>query len=73
MLFPIKAAIRFENQAQFHPRKFLLAFAEKFSDNDGNIFEQSRVVDIEEDGSGYVVITNQGKKVQAEKLIIASH
>ena len=71
--FPVKAAVRFDNQAQFHPRKFLLALAKNFTNNGGNIFEQSRVVDIEEDQGNYVIITNQGKKVTAKKLIIASH
>lgn len=70
--FSIKAAVRFDNQAQFHPRKFLLALAEKISDNGCKIFEQSRVVNIEED-SRYVLITDQGKKITAEKVIIASH
>lgn len=70
--FPVKAAVRFDGQAQFHPRKFLLPLAEKFTSNGGQIFEQSRVVDIEEDGK-YILITKQGKKLTAEKLIIASH
>jgi len=70
--FPVKAAIRFDNQAQFHPRKFLLPLAEKITKSGCQIFEQSRVVDIEED-NGYVLLTRQGKKVAAEKLIIASH
>ena len=71
--FPIKAAVRFDNQAQFHPRKFLLALAKNYINSGGNIFEQSRVVDIEEAQGAYVIITSQGKKVTAEKLIIASH
>lgn len=70
--FPIKAAVRFDNQAQFHPRKFLLPLAEKIASNGSQIFEQSRIVNFEED-SNYVLITNQGKKVIAEKVIIASH
>jgi len=70
--FPIKAAVRFDNQAQFHPRKFLLPLAEKITSNGGKIFEQSRIVDIEED-SKYLLITKHGKKVTAEKVIIASH
>lgn len=70
--FPIKAAVRFDNQAQFHPRKFLLALAKKITDRGCKIFEQSRVVDIEE-GNNYVLITAQGKKVTADKVIIASH
>lgn len=70
--FRIKAAVRFDNQAQFHPRKFLLALAGKITGNGGQIFEQTRVADIDEGGS-YVLITGQGNKVTAEKVIIASH
>lgn len=70
--FKIKAAVRFDNQAQFHPLKCLLPLAEIFVSKGGQIFEQSRVVNIEEDGN-YILITNQGKKITAEKVIIASH
>ncbi|NLM57539.1 MAG: FAD-dependent oxidoreductase [Clostridium sp.] len=70
--FPIKAAVRFDNQAQFHPLKFLLPLAKEITASGNQIFEQSRIVDIE-DGSNYVLITNQGKKVTAEKIIVASH
>ncbi|MDD2233511.1 MAG: FAD-dependent oxidoreductase [Desulfitobacteriaceae bacterium] len=70
--FPIKAAVRFDHQAQFHPRKFLLPLANEYMNSGGKIFEQSRVVDIEKEGP-YVIITNSGNKVTAEKLIIASH
>ncbi|NLP14120.1 MAG: FAD-dependent oxidoreductase [Clostridium sp.] len=72
LAFPIKAAVRFDNQAQFHPRKFLLPLAKEITKSGNQIFEQSRVVDIE-DSSNYVLITNQGKKVTAQKIIIASH
>jgi glycine/D-amino acid oxidase-like deaminating enzyme/nitrite reductase/ring-hydroxylating ferredoxin subunit len=70
--FPVKAAVRFDNQAQFHPRKFLLPLADEYMNSGGKIFELSRVVDIENDGP-YVIITHSGNKVTAEKLIIASH
>lgn len=70
--FKIKAAIRFDDQAQFHPRKCLLPLTEIFTRDGGHIFEQSRVVNIEEDGA-YAVITDQGRRITAEKVIIASH
>ncbi|MDF2590882.1 MAG: dependent oxidoreductase, partial [Clostridia bacterium] len=70
--FPIKAAVRFENQAQFHPRKYLLALAKEITNKGVRIFEQTRAVDIEENGA-YVVTTHEGKKVTAGKVIIASH
>lgn len=70
--YSIKAAVRFGDQAQFHPRKFLIALAQMITQKGVQIFEQSRVVDIEEDGH-YVLMTHQGKKITAEKVIIASH
>jgi len=70
--FPIKAAVRFDNQAQFHPRKFLLPLADKIISSGNNIFEQSSIIDIEENGK-YTLITSHGRKVTTEKIIIASH
>lgn len=70
--FPIKAAVRFDNQARFHPRKFLLPLAEIIVKSGSSIFEQSRIVRIEENEK-YTIISNNGKKVTAEKIIIASH
>lgn len=69
---PIKAAVRFENQAQFHPRKYLLPLAVEVVNMGGSIYEQSRVIDIEENHK-YILTTKQGKKVTADKVIIASH
>jgi glycine/D-amino acid oxidase-like deaminating enzyme/nitrite reductase/ring-hydroxylating ferredoxin subunit len=68
----IKAAVRFDKQAQFHPLKFLIPLAKKITNNGGQIFEHSRIVNIEEDNK-YILTTSQGKKVTAEKVIIASH
>lgn len=68
----IKAAVRFDNQAQFHPLKYLLALAETIPDKGCHIFEQTRAIDIEE-GGNYVITTTQEKKVTAKKIIIASH
>lgn len=68
----IKAAVRFDNQAQFHPHKYLLALIKELTGKGGTIYEQSRVVEIEE-SSPCVIKTNKNKKVTAEKVIIASH
>jgi glycine/D-amino acid oxidase-like deaminating enzyme len=43
---PIKGAIRFADQAQFHPRKFLLGVAEQLVKNGARIYEQTEVKDI---------------------------
>ncbi|MGI6065750.1 MAG: FAD-dependent oxidoreductase [Bacillota bacterium] len=71
--FSIKGAMRFDDQAQFHPRKYLLDLAKIITKDGCRIFEQSRVIDIDEESGNYIITTDQGKKVTAEKLIIASH
>lgn len=69
--FPVKAAVRFDNQAQFHPRKYLLALAQEIPGDGSHIFEETRVVDLEE-GEPCVVTTEQGS-LTASDVIIASH
>lgn len=70
----IKAGIRFNNQAQFHPRKYLLAVAKHITDHGCSIYEQSKVVDLEDNaGSFYTLKTGNGSKVKAQTVIIASH
>jgi glycine/D-amino acid oxidase-like deaminating enzyme/nitrite reductase/ring-hydroxylating ferredoxin subunit len=68
----IKAAVKFDNQAQFHPLKYLLSIAKEIPGDGSNIFEFTKVVDIE-DGEPSTVITSSGNKVTASKVIIASH
>lgn len=71
----IKAGVKFDNQAQFHPRKFLLPLADLIQKSGVSIYEDTRVLRMEEDeASGhYILSTDQTKKVRAKKVIIASH
>ncbi|MCR3923029.1 MAG: FAD-dependent oxidoreductase [Firmicutes bacterium] len=68
----IKAALCFAQQAQFHPRKYLLSLALDIPGNGSYIFEQSRIVDID-DKKKYVLKTSAGHRLNADKVIIASH
>lgn len=70
--FKIKAAVRFDDQAKFHPLKYLLALSKNIPGDGSYIFEQTRAVDIEKHDKLAVVCEN-GKKVTAKKIIIASH
>ena len=70
--FEVKAAQRFDNQAQFHPGKFLSALAAGIPGGGSHIFEQTRAVEFLE-GTPFTVIAANGFKVIAEKVIIASH
>lgn len=70
--FGIKAAECFADQAQFHPRKYILALAKDIPGDGSEIFEKTRAIDFHENKS-CTVITENGYKVFADKMIIASH
>ncbi|NLY38847.1 MAG: FAD-dependent oxidoreductase [Firmicutes bacterium] len=70
--FKIKAAERFDHQAQFHPLKYLLALAREIPGDGSYIFERTRAIDFHE-GSTCTVITKEGFKVKADVVIIATH
>lgn len=70
--FPVKAAMRFDNQAQFHCLKFLKELARHIPSRDSYIFENTKAINIEE-GSPLTVVTETGKKVRASHIVIATH
>ncbi|MDF2540741.1 MAG: hypothetical protein K0S47_459 [Herbinix sp.] len=62
--FEVKAAARFDRQAQFHPLKFLDSVAKKLT-----IYEHTRVTQILDDG---IIVTEHGR-VKAKSIVIATH
>jgi glycine/D-amino acid oxidase-like deaminating enzyme/nitrite reductase/ring-hydroxylating ferredoxin subunit len=70
--FPVAGAVRVANQAQFHPRRYLLALAEDLVRNGGRIFERSRAVGLDEDEPCRVT-TEQGATVTARDVVVATH
>ncbi|NMC56269.1 MAG: FAD-dependent oxidoreductase [Eubacteriaceae bacterium] len=69
----IKAAVRYDNQAKFHPRKFLLPLADIITKSGSQIFEQTRIVDLEHENNTYYLKTIDNLQITADKVIIASH
>ncbi|MHC1685918.1 MAG: FAD-dependent oxidoreductase [Clostridiaceae bacterium] len=69
---PVKGALRFDNQAQFHPRKYLLKIAENIPGDGSEIYEHSHVVDVTIDNL-FTLVTDTGFKVKASKVVLASH
>lgn len=61
--FQTAGAIRFKNQAQFHPLKFLAATAQGL-----HIYENTRVREL----VGYTAVTNHGK-ITADNIIVTTH
>ncbi|MDS0261304.1 FAD-dependent oxidoreductase [Haloarcula sp. S1CR25-12] len=69
--YEVNAAVRFDDQAYFHPRKYLLELARGVADGDGHVFEETTVDDVE-DGSPCQVSTDRGT-VRADDVVVASH
>ena len=69
--WPVKAAVRFDDQAQFHPRRYCLALARLIDADGSRVFERTRAVDVE-DGSPCVVKTERDD-VRAAYVVLATH
>ncbi|PYG86618.1 glycine/D-amino acid oxidase-like deaminating enzyme [Ruminiclostridium sufflavum DSM 19573] len=67
----IEGAICFDNQAQFHPRKYLLALAESFVKKGGQIFENTAAMDIHH-SDHCVTSLKTGFKITSSKVIVAT-
>lgn len=69
--FPIAGAIKLDNQAQFHIRKYLLHLAHLIAGEGSYIFENTRVQTATEDDICQV-ISDRGT-VKAQDVIVATH
>ncbi|MEV8593203.1 FAD-dependent oxidoreductase [Streptomyces sp. NPDC052012] len=70
--FPVAGAVEVTGQAQFHPRKYLLALAGDLLAHGGSIFEDTTVLGLEE-GSPCRVSTATGATVTARDVVVATH
>jgi glycine/D-amino acid oxidase-like deaminating enzyme/nitrite reductase/ring-hydroxylating ferredoxin subunit len=68
--FPTAAALRFPGQAQFHIRRFLEPFVQSIPGNGSAIYENTRVVDVDE-GDPCEVRTERGT-VRARFVVLAT-
>jgi glycine/D-amino acid oxidase-like deaminating enzyme/nitrite reductase/ring-hydroxylating ferredoxin subunit len=69
--FPITGAIKFDHQAQFHVRKYLLHLAKQIAGDGSYVFEHTRVETVEE-GAPCQVITKQGV-IHASDVIVTTN
>lgn len=69
--FQTFGAIRYENQAQFHPRKYLLGLANAFLSRGGQIYDQT-LVEKYEDGSPCTLVTSRGE-FEADHVLLAAN
>lgn len=62
--------VRFENQAKFHPRKYLRAVVEAIRAKGGFIFENTNYEAVEEDP---FAVRADGKRILCKYVVIATH
>jgi glycine/D-amino acid oxidase-like deaminating enzyme/nitrite reductase/ring-hydroxylating ferredoxin subunit len=68
--YEVAGAVRFDNQAQFHPRAYCLGLARAVTERGGLIFEHTRAVDV--DGAERTVATTRGR-VRGDAVVVATH
>lgn len=69
--YSVAGAIRVEEQAQFHPRRYLLHLANRLVADGSQIFERTRVMDLEEGKP--CRLTAEGGTVTAHAVVVATH
>jgi glycine/D-amino acid oxidase-like deaminating enzyme/nitrite reductase/ring-hydroxylating ferredoxin subunit len=69
--FPVEAALRLENQAQFHPRKYLLALAATVQGDGSHVFEHSRVQGVKHGEP--CEVTTERATIRARDVVLATH
>lgn len=70
--FPIYAGLTIKNQYKFNPLKYLFSLANILINNNVQIYENVRAIDIISNKKPYDVITDMGH-IYADKIIVASH
>ncbi len=68
----IQGAIEFKNQGMFNPKKYGIELCRVILSNKGQIYEESKVIDIKKENENFLVSTDR-HTVTAKYLVIASH
>ncbi|MCW2999273.1 MAG: iron-sulfur binding oxidoreductase [Solirubrobacterales bacterium] len=70
--FAVRQAVVLGDQAEFHPRRYLLALAERFVAAGGRIAEGTQATKVHEDDEAPVVVTDHAQ-VSARHVVVATH
>jgi glycine/D-amino acid oxidase-like deaminating enzyme/nitrite reductase/ring-hydroxylating ferredoxin subunit len=69
--YPVAGAIRYDGQARFHPRRYLLHLAQGIEGDGSSVLEYTRALDVDE-GDPCVVTTTRGV-IRARDVVVATH
>ena len=67
--YDLGPSLRFPNQAQFHPLKYLAGLVRSILNNNGNIFTETHVQEVSNNG----IKTSDGFQVDAKQIVIATN
>jgi len=70
--FSAKGAIKFPNQAQFNPLKYVYGLLNKITENKGEIYENTKVYDVKKEKDMYITYTEE-YNVTSKYVVLASH
>jgi len=70
--FAVRRAVILRDQAEFHPRRYLLGLAEQFVRDGGRVYESTRATGVAEHGTAPIVRTTGGD-IQARHVVVATH
>lgn len=68
--YEVRAAVRLDDQAQFHPRKYCLGLARAVEAAGGSIFPHTRALAVDDDAGR--VTTDRGE-ITADAIVLATH
>ena len=68
----IKAGVEFPNQAQFNPKKYILALSDIIINNGGKIYEHTKVYDVQNVGNHYITFT-KNHEIKSKYVVLACH
>jgi len=69
--YDVAGAVRFDDQAEFHVRKYLVALVEALAGGDCRIFEHSRAIEVDTDE--HCVVKTPAGRITADQVVVATH
>ena len=66
-----RPGIRYENQAKFHPRKYLMALLRLIPGKGSYVFENTKIDEVE--GTPITATTSEGHRIHCEHVLMATH
>jgi glycine/D-amino acid oxidase-like deaminating enzyme/nitrite reductase/ring-hydroxylating ferredoxin subunit len=70
--FATAGAVRFDDQAEFHVRRYLLGLVDALTAAGGQIFERTRAVEVDSHEQP-AVVKSAGGRVIADQVVVATH